>query len=169
MNQAYDQKNSENYEANTLKIENALLQIERNKKLKTTVAQLSKLTGIHRNTINNRKEPIRRLNAIKEARRTETNQSKEALNIDNADNSNSLEQQLTHTRTEVIYWFNQHQDIKRQLDHYMAQYREMKASRDHYKILYQTDHKSLFEAEKEINQLKELLESIHVNTDQLRH
>ena len=65
-NQAYDLKNTENYEANTLKINNALLQIEHNPKLKATIAQLCKLTGIHRNTIRNRFEPIEKLKEMNE-------------------------------------------------------------------------------------------------------
>ncbi|WP_155251715.1 hypothetical protein [Acinetobacter nosocomialis] len=43
-NQAYDQKNSEDYETNTLSINKALLEIEQDPKLKATIAQLSKMT-----------------------------------------------------------------------------------------------------------------------------
>ena len=67
---AYDQKNSDDYEANTLSLKKALSDIKGNKTLKATIAQLSEMTGIHRNTISNRVWPVQKLKQIREARKT---------------------------------------------------------------------------------------------------
>ena len=64
-NEAYDQKNNDDYEAITSALNIALIDLQNNKKLKPTIAQLSKMTGIHRNTITNRGWPVQKLNQIK--------------------------------------------------------------------------------------------------------
>lgn len=168
-NQAYDLKNTDNYEANTLKINQALLQIEQNLKLKATVAQLSKLTGIHRNTIRNRFEPIKKLKEIKEARIEKAKRNKEKLALNNTDNPKSPEQLLKQARTELIYLFNKHEDMRKQCNHLKFQYKETKKSLDHYKKLYETDQKLLLEATKEIKQLKELLKFEGIYISPLKH
>lgn len=61
-NRDYGQKNSSSFEAVTSILNNALIDIENDKKLKPTTAQLSKMTGIHRNTISNRVWPVQKLN-----------------------------------------------------------------------------------------------------------
>jgi len=168
-NQAYDLKNTENYEANTLKINNALLQIEHNPKLKATIAQLCKLTGIHRNTIRNRFEPIEKLKEIKEARIKKAKQKKEKLALNSAENEISPEKLLIQARAELIYWFNEYQNMKNQCDHFELQYKEMKQSKDYYKKLYKTDQNLLLEAEKEIKKLKELLKFEGIYISPLKH
>lgn len=167
--QAYNQKNSEDYEENTLTLNNALLEIEGNKNLKATVAQLSKMTGIHRNTITNRSWPVQKLKQIKEKRKVEEKSSEEQANQNTSDPKNVLEDKLTQARNEVIYWFNEYQDTKRFFEHSNTRFEKMRESRDHYKILYETDRNSLFNAEQEIERLKELLELRGISSDQLRH
>jgi len=103
-NQAYDQKNSEDYEMNTLSINKALLEIEQDPKLKATIAQLSKMTGIHRNTITNRDWPIQKLKEIKDKRKLKDEESKNHMVV----NEISLGEKLVLTQNEVIYWFNQY-------------------------------------------------------------
>ncbi len=77
--------------------------------MKATVAQLSEITGIHRNTITNRVWPIQKLKQIKEARKVEeiSKKNQELLNKE------SMEDKLTRTQNEVVYWFNEYQDMKR--------------------------------------------------------
>ena len=96
--QAYNQKNSEDYEENTLTLNNALLEIEGNKNLKATVAQLSKMTGIHRNTITNRSWPVQKLKQIKEKRKVEEKSREEKANQNTSDPKNALEDKLNQTR-----------------------------------------------------------------------
>lgn len=168
-NQAYDHKNSEDYEANTLILNNALQEIEGNKKLKPTVAQLSKMTGIHRNTITNRVEPVQKLKQIKEARKAEKELLKEQASQNTSDSKASLKEKLGQTQIEVIYWFNEYQDMKRFFEHSNTRFEQMKESRDHYKMLYETTRKSLLDAKQEIERLKELLELQDIRSDQLKH
>ncbi len=167
--QAYNQKNSEDYEENTLTLNNALLEIEGNKNLKATVAQLSKMTGIHRNTITNRSWPVQKLKQIKEKRKVEEKSREEKANQNTSDPKNALEDKLNQTRNEVIYWFNEYQDMKRFFEHSNTRFEKMRESRDHYKMLYETDRNSLFNAEQEIERLKKLLELRGISSDQLRH
>src|SRR5699024_8388523 len=134
----------------TFTLNNALLEIEGNKNLKATVAQLSKMTGIHRNTITNRSWPVQKLKQIKEKRKVEEKSREEKANQNTSDPKNALEDKLNQTRNEVIYWFNEYQDMKRFFEHSNTRFEKMRESRDHYKMLYETDRNSLFNAEQEI-------------------
>ena len=132
-NQAYDQKNSENYEMNTLSINKALLEIEQDPKLKATIAQLSKMTGIHRNTITNRDWPIQKLKEIKEKRKLKDEESKNHMVV----NEISLGEKLVLTQNEVIYWFNQYQDIKLSFENTNNQLKKLKESNNYYREMYE--------------------------------
>ena len=59
--------------------------------------------------------------------------------------------------------------MKRFFQHSDKRFQKMRKSRDYYKTLYETDQKSLFDAEPEIERLKELLEQRGISSDQLRH
>lgn len=138
-NQAFMKKNSEDFEANTLVIEKALKEIEHNKKLKPTISQLAKMTGIHRNTLSNRVTPIQRLKQIKQAREIE---KKSQDNKDNSTKINPLkafEEKVNDLQIEAIYWFNQYQDLKLSHDHIQKQYRQLKESQQYYKNLWESN------------------------------
>lgn len=164
-NQAYDQKNSENYEMNTLSINKALLEIEQDPKLKATIAQLSKMTGIHRNTITNRDWPIQKLKEIKEKRKLKDEESKNHMVV----NEISLGEKLVLTQNEVIYWFNQYQDIKLSFENTNNQLKKLKESNDYYREMYEKHKKQVVLAELEINRLKELLDTKGINPELLKH
>lgn len=164
-NQAYDQKNSENYEMNTLSINKALLEIEQDPKLKATIAQLSKMTGIHRNTITNRDWPIQKLKEIKEKRKLKDEESKNHMVV----NEISLGEKLVLTQNEVIYWFNQYQDIKLSFENTNNQLKKLKESNDYYREMYEKHKKQVVLAELEINRLKELLDTKGINSELLKH
>lgn len=59
--------------------------------------------------------------------------------------------------------------MKRFFEHSYKRFQKMRKSRDYYKTLYETDQKSLFDANQEIEQLKKLLEQRGISSDQLRH
>ncbi|EKU60982.1 MULTISPECIES: hypothetical protein [Acinetobacter] len=164
-NQAYDQKNSENYEINTLSINKALLEIEQDPKLKATIAQLSKMTGIHRNTITNRDWPIQKLKEIKEKRKLKDEESKNHMVV----NEISLGEKLVLTQNEVIYWFNQYQDIKLSFENTNNQLKKLKESNNYYREIYEKHKKQVVLAELEINRLKELLDTKGINPELLKH
>lgn len=164
-NQAYDQKNSENYEMNTLSINKALLEIEQDPKLKATIAQLSKMTGIHRNTITNRDWPIQKLKEIKDKRKLKDEESKNHMVV----NEISLGEKLVLTQNEVIYWFNQYQDIKLSFENTNNQLKKLKESNNYYREMYEKHKKQVVLAELEINRLKELLDTKGINPELLKH
>ena len=164
-NQAYDQKNSEDYETNTLSINKALLEIEQDPKLKATIAQLSKMTGIHRNTITNRDWPIHKLKEIKDKRKLKNEESKNHMVV----NEISLGEKLVLTQNEVIYWFNQYQDIKLSFENTNNLLKKLKESNDYYREMYEKHKKQVVLAELEINRLKELLDTKGINSELLKH
>ncbi len=166
--QAYDQKNTENYESNTETLVNALNEIEYNNELKATIAQLSKMTGIHRNTISNRGWPVQRLNEIKAAHKDKQKKLKEQR-LSSATKTKALEQNLSQARNEIIHWFNEYQDMKLYFDHSNKKFQLMKESRDYYKQQYETERKSLLAAEQEIEHLKELVELNVVSSTKNKH
>ncbi|GAA77191.1 hypothetical protein P20480_3684 [Pseudoalteromonas sp. BSi20480] len=156
--QAYDQKNSDNFEANTKSIKCALEKIKSNKKLKATVTQIAEMTGMHRNAISNRGWPVTELKKIKDSRKLKKHKE-EKLERENANDTKvALEQSLHLTREEVVYWFNEYQNMKRFFEHSDKRFQKMRESRDHYKELYERERKSLLESEQEVERLKELLE-----------
>ena len=166
---AYDQKNSDDYEANTLSLEKALADIEDNKKLKATIAQLSEMTGIHRNTISNRVWPVQKLKQIRDARKTEEKSHKGQVRLSTTDVKNALEAKLSRAQNETVYWFNEYQDMKRVAQHLDKRLQKMRESRDYYKTLSDTDKNSLSEARQEIKKLKKMLALEDVSSNQLMH
>ena len=166
---AYDQKNSDDYDANTLLLEKALSDIKGNKRLKATVAQLSEMTGIHRNTISNRVWPVQELKQIRDSRKTEEKSRKEQVRLSTKDVKNALEAKLSRAQSEVIYWFNEYQDIKRVAEHSDKRLQKMRESRDYYKTLSDTDKRSLSEAEQEIKKLRKMLALEDARSKQLMH
>lgn len=98
----YDKKNAEDAEANTRLLSEALKKIERDPSLPASISTLSKMVGMHRNSISRRVWPAEKLQAIKEKR--EQQEKEQALE---KKSSLSTEQLLEQSRLEVIYWFNE--------------------------------------------------------------
>ncbi len=99
MANAYDEANQQQYDDHTKIINAALYKIESNPELKPTIAQLVKLTGLHRNTISNRGWPSSRLNEIKEDRQEQKLKAKE-----DAKQQQDVSVQLDQTVDELLYW-----------------------------------------------------------------
>lgn len=156
--QSYDQKNSEDYEVNTAELNDALDKIESNKKLKATITELSKMTGIHRNTISNRIWPVKRLKKIKEARNKFEQEHQQLKSQNHNDVQNQLETKFESAKKEIVYWFNEFQDMKRFYEHSDKRFQKMRESRDHYKELYERERKLLLATQQEAEQLRDLLE-----------
>lgn len=103
----YDQKNAEDAEANTRLLSEAIKRIERDPSLPASISALSKMVGMHRNSISRRIWPAEKLQAIKEKR--DQQEKEQALN---QKISLSPEQLLEQSRLEVIYWFNELLDAR---------------------------------------------------------
>lgn len=147
MSEAYDEKNKLDYDNNTHKINEALIQIRNNRELKPTISQLTKLTGIHRNTISNRVEPVQELRKIKQHREEEAQKSKEKR-VTKQDPLSLLEREIKAVRLETIYWFNKFLSMEKDFEQVNKRLNAMRNSRDHYKKLYESgiSHKHYLES-----------------------
>ncbi|CDG76835.1 hypothetical protein ANICBIBUN_05220, partial [Acinetobacter nosocomialis 28F] len=123
------------------------------------------MTGIHRNTITNRDWPIHKLKEIKDKRKLKNEESKNHMVV----NEISLGEKLVLTQNEVIYWFNQYQDIKLSFENTNNQLKKLKESNDYYREMYEKHKKQVVLAELEINRLKELLDTKGINSELLKH
>lgn len=109
--QAFDSRNKLDFEKNTEQLAQGILQIASDKSLKPTVAELSRITGIHRNTIRQRGWPMDKLEAIKENRLVEVMVQKVRAEK-KQDPKTILTQRLEKSRLEVLYWFNKYQNAE---------------------------------------------------------
>ncbi|MGQ1158155.1 hypothetical protein ACT436_16305 [Acinetobacter baumannii] len=123
------------------------------------------MTGIHRNTITNRDWPIQKLKEIKDKRKLKDEESKNHMVV----NEISLGEKLVLTQNEVIYWFNQYQDIKLSFENTNNQLKKLKESNNYYREMYEKHKKQVVLAELEINRLKELLDTKGINPELLKH
>lgn len=167
--QAYDQKNAEDYDSNTEALASALYKIECSNDLNATIAQLSKMTGIHRNTISNRVWPVQKLKEIKEARKEKNKIVKQHQQLNNKDKTKELEEKLSQARIEIIHWFNEYQDMKLYFEHSDKRLQQMRESRDFYKQQYDTEKKALLAAEKEVERLKKIVELNIISSTKIKH
>jgi len=152
----FEQKNQQDYDENSEVITKALLDIQSDKKIKASIAQLSKMTGIHRNTLANRIWPIQQLKKIKEERKQQAEKEKlqaKKITIDK-------DKQLEMVRTEAIYWFNEYQDMKRFFEHSDKRFQNMRDSRDYYKECFESEAKKHLAAKEELERIKILIEEI---------
>ncbi|WP_180121516.1 hypothetical protein [Acinetobacter sp. YH12086] len=162
--QAYDQKNKADFNDYTSTLEKALKEIENNKNLKASVAQLERMTGIHRNTISNREWPVKKLKEIKKEREKEKLREEQSCL-----QTEPLDKKLTQVQNEVIYWFSMYQEMKVFFENTKQQLKKAKESRDYYEKLYKSGQKSFITAEQEIERLKDLLEQNGISPDQFKN
>ncbi|EPA96799.1 MULTISPECIES: hypothetical protein [unclassified Pseudomonas] len=123
----YDEKNEELFEAVTRQLNEALRKLEKDSSLSASVSSLAKLSGVHRNTIYNRKWPLEKLNVIKENR---VQQKKDDAIIKAG--QKTPEELLELSRLEVIYWFTQLQDARNSNNSLIKKLKETEASRNFY-------------------------------------
>lgn len=113
--QAYDEKNQQDYKDVTDKINACIDKIEITPSLKPTIAELARVTGLHRNTLYNRdrspqknNEIKTRLNEIKRNRRIKKEIEKKVKK----DQVKFLDDQLDNAKLELIHWFTKCSDIE---------------------------------------------------------
>lgn len=99
MTNTYDEANQQEFDEHTKAINAALYKIESNPDLKPTIAQVVKLTGLHRNTISNRGWPSTRLHEIKEDRHQQKLKSKQ-----DAKHQQDVNELLEQALNELLYW-----------------------------------------------------------------
>lgn len=154
MKSAYDKKNEDDFEQNTNLLFDSIDNIERNKNLKPTISELSKLTGLHRNTIRDREWPIERLKEIKDKRKTSikkdvvSKQSQLRIVVDKLDKA----------QKELVYWYRLSQEKESAYQQLDINYERMTDSKNMYEGLLEAERKNTLELEKQISLLKQLIE-----------
>jgi hypothetical protein len=129
--QAFESRNKEDFDQNTEALSKALQAIASDNKLKATISELSRISGIHRNTIRNRRWPSERLEAIKEQRKLEELRIK-LKKEKRQDPVSVLAEKLEKCRLEVVYWFNQRNELEETARALEVRLKSMSESRDFY-------------------------------------
>lgn len=157
--QAFQEKNEEDFDNNTEQLAAGIQTIAANGSLKPTVAELSRITGLHRNTIRLRKWPLVRLAEIKETRRLDAISKKAKVAV-KSDPVSVLENRLEKSRLEVLYWFSQYKDMQGSFYTMEKRHASLLESRDFY--LKQSDErkKKISELELEVLTLRRALEMV---------
>lgn len=154
--QAFDSKNKDDFDKYTEALNKALASIASDRKLDATVALLSKLTGIHRNTIRNRQWPLQRLESIKDQRRLE-DISRLRKKEKKQDPVSILSEKLEKSRLEVVYWFNQFRDAEHTSRSYERRLNDLRGSRDKYLQLAESRLVEVNNLRSDIEKLREVI------------
>lgn len=165
--QAFDVKNKLDFDKNTEALAQGIMQIASDASLKPTTAELSRITGIHRNTIQQRRWPLERLAAIKDSRRIEVLAQKVKAEK-RQDPKTILMQRLEKSRLEVLYWFNRYQESESAsatLDKRLATVRE---SRDYYVQQVEDLRLEIKQRDTEIEKLRDALNTVSANLGELK-
>ena len=159
----YDDKNAELAAAITQQLNDALRRLEKDSSLSASASSLAKLSGVHRNTIYNRKWPLEKLNEIK---------AKRALQKEEAASSKaskrSPEELLELSRLEVIYWFTQLQDARTSNRSLTKTSKETEASRNFYMKLALERLTKINEQASEISKLRDAIDLLEQEVNLLR-
>lgn len=163
--QAFDSRNQLDFEKNTELLAQGIMQIASDPSLKATGAELSRLTGIHRNTIRQRRWPLERLEAIRDSRRVEVLARKVKAER-KQDPKTILLQRLEKSRLEVLYWFDRFQEAESSwatLDKRLSTVRE---SRDYYVRLADDLRLKITQQDTEIHKLRDALHMISAKLEE---
>lgn len=163
--QAFDSRNKLDFEKNTEQLAEGILQIASDKSLKPTVAELSRITGIHRNTIRMRGWPMEKLEAIKESRIVEAMVQKVKAEK-KQDPKTILMQRLEKSRLEVLYWFNRYQDSENSCATLDKRLDTVRESRDYYLQLADELRQKIKEQDTEILKLRDALDLVSANLEE---
>lgn len=148
----YDEKNIEQFEAVTRQLNEALRRIERDSSLSASASSLARLSGIHRNTIYNRKWPQDKLNEIKQKRAQQKEEDATSKTI-----KKTPGELLELSRLEVIYWFTQLQDARNSNTSLSKSLKTTEASRDFYMKSSRNHLETINKQTYEINKLRDAL------------
>lgn len=163
--QAFDAKNKLDYDRNTELLAQGLMQIASDPNLKPTMAELSRITGIHRNTIRQRDFPAQRLEAIKDNRRIAV-LAQRVKAEKKQDPKTILMQRLEKSRLEVLYWFNRYQESESSCATLDKRLDTVRESRDYYVQLADELRQKIKEQETEILKLRDALDLVSANLEE---
>ncbi|MDN4503827.1 hypothetical protein QX776_15555 [Alteromonadaceae bacterium BrNp21-10] len=154
--QAYDEKNTKDYDDNTIKLNDALEKISKNSDLPATQKEVARISGIHRNTVSEREFPAIRLKEIKKQRKEQEQQEQQDIK--------SKVEELTEERDniakEVVYWFSEFTKANKDRDDLELQLRRQIENTDFYKTEFEKQKEKIKTLQDKNEQLKELLRDV---------
>ncbi|MFK3860518.1 MULTISPECIES: hypothetical protein [Pseudoalteromonas] len=155
MSNPFDTKNQRDFDENTEKLVAAIDKINNTPSLPATIAELSRLTGLHRNAISNRVWPNQKLKLIKEKRKTQ--KQAETNPTVNKNPIKVLEEKLDNAKNELVYWFNKSLDNEKQIKQLEINLERMSLARNDYEAMLKQERLKTEELTKKNNLLRELI------------
>ena len=155
MSNPFDTKNQRDFDENTEKLVAAIDKINNTPSLPATIAELSRLTGLHRNAISNRGWPNQKLKLIKENRKTQ--KQTETKPTANKNPIKILEEKLDNAKNELVYWFNKNLDNKKQIKQLEINLERMSLARNDYETMLKQERDKTTELTKQLNIMRDLL------------
>ncbi|MBB1420162.1 hypothetical protein H5187_23405 [Pseudoalteromonas sp. SG44-1] len=155
MSNPFDTKNQRDFDENTEKLVAAIDKINNAPSLSATIAELSKLTGLHRNAISNRVWPNQKLQLIKEKRKSQ--QQAETKPTVNKNPIKILEDKLDNAKNELVYWFNKNLDNEKQIKQLEINLERMSLARNDYETMLKQERDKTTELTKQLNIMRDLL------------
>ena len=155
MSNPFDIKNQRTFDENTQKLVAAIDKINNTPSLPATIAELSRLTGLHRNAISNRGWPNQKLKLIKEKRKTQ--EQTETKPTVNKNPIKALEKKLDNAKNELVYWFNKNLDNEKQIKQLEINLERMSLARNDYETMLKQERLKTEELTRKNNLLRDLI------------
>lgn len=152
----YDKRNKEQYDLNTKKIEDALLAIRNDRRLKATKKQLVELTGLHRNTFDSKGSRSwvgQELEILKKDKKDYSNRNK----VTEKKKEDNLKKLLEQSKLEILHWFTKYSDSERELDKLRQRLKRDNDSLEWYRAELVKERKSQVALEERVERLESLL------------
>lgn len=161
----FDQKNREDYDRNTAIITDALMKMAGSSKIKASISELARLSGIHRNTIRDRGWPLERIAAIKKSRQYDIYRQKMEKEK-SVDPLSVLSDRLEASRVEVVHWFNKYLEADGKKQQKEGELAMMKESRDTYMNAANVARQEVWAKEAEIEKLRSVIQILESARDE---
>ncbi|MFK3866302.1 hypothetical protein [Pseudoalteromonas rhizosphaerae] len=155
MSNPFDIKNQRDFDENTEKLVAAIDKINNTPSLPATIAELSRLTGLHRNAISNRAWPNQKLKLIKAKRKTQ--EQAETKPSVNKNPIKVLEEKLDNAKNELVYWFNKNLDNEKQIKQLEINLERISLARNDYETMLKQERDKTTELTKQLNIMRDLL------------
>ncbi|MEZ9703793.1 hypothetical protein AB4308_05130 [Vibrio breoganii] len=152
----YDKRNKEQYDVNTKKIEDALLAIRNDRRLKATKKQLVELTGLHRNTFDSRGTRSwvgQELEILKKDKKEYSNRNK----VTEKKKEDNLQKLLEQSKLEILHWFTKYSESERELDKLRQRLKRDNDSLEWYRAELAKGRKYQVALEERVERLESLL------------
>lgn len=156
--QSFDQKNQEDFEDVTERINEALFKIASDPNIKATQTKLAELADVHRNTIANREWPLERLASIKADRQAEIERAKSYQ--PGPTKEEQLLEKLEKARLETLYWFNKYHDVSALREGASESVKLLSKTRDVYKKKVGDLEQQLADLKQEYERVCDLLNTV---------